>query len=650
MISVENLKVEFGVRPLFAGASFVINDRDRIALVGKNGAGKSTMLKVLCGQQHPTDGVVAVPSQTTIGYLPQVMRIADDTTVLEETRKAFAHTTSLKQRLDSMERQLAERTDYESDDYLQLIEQFTQLQEHHRMMGGENYEAEIERTLSGLGFRRSDFQRPTSEFSGGWRMRIELAKILLQRPDVLLLDEPTNHLDIESIQWLEQFLVQSAKAVVLVSHDRAFINNVTNRTVEITCGRVVDYRVGYDEYVRLRAERREQQLRAYENQQREIADIRSFIERFRYQATKAVQVQQRIKQLEKIVPIEIDEVDTSSLRLKFPPCLRSGDFPVICNEVEKSYGSHQVFSNVSFTIRRGEKVAFVGKNGEGKSTLVKCIMGEISHGGELKLGHNTQVGYFAQNQAQLLDEELTVFQTIDNVARGEVRLRINDILGAFMFGGEASEKKVKVLSGGERSRLAMIRLLLEPVNFLILDEPTNHLDMQSKDVLKEAIRAFDGTAIIVSHDREFLDGLVSKVYEFGDGRVREHLGGVYDWLRSVAQRNSAAAAAPSQPLTAPKPQADDAQTVRSKGAEAYQQHKQQQKLVKKAEREVAQSEAEITRLEQLIAQMEEQFADPAKASDMQFIEKYTEAKRLLDEENNRWMQLSERLEELLSQQ
>ena len=650
MISVENLKVEFGVRPLFAGASFVINDRDRIALVGKNGAGKSTMLKVLCGQQHPTDGVVAVPSQTTIGYLPQVMKIADDTTVLEETRKAFAHTTSLKQRLDSMERQLAERTDYESDDYLQLIEQFTQLQEHHRMMGGENYEAEIERTLSGLGFRRSDFQRPTSEFSGGWRMRIELAKILLQRPDVLLLDEPTNHLDIESIQWLEQFLVQSAKAVVLVSHDRAFINNVTNRTVEITCGRVVDYRVGYDEYVRLRAERREQQLRAYENQQREIADIRSFIERFRYQATKAVQVQQRIKQLEKIVPIEIDEVDTSSLRLKFPPCLRSGDFPVICNEVEKSYGSHQVFSNVSFTIRRGEKVAFVGKNGEGKSTLVKCIMGEISHGGELKLGHNTQVGYFAQNQAQLLDEELTVFQTIDNVARGEVRLRINDILGAFMFGGEASEKKVKVLSGGERSRLAMIRLLLEPVNFLILDEPTNHLDMQSKDVLKEAIRAFDGTAIIVSHDREFLDGLVSKVYEFGDGRVREHLGGVYDWLRSVAQRNSAAAAAPRQPLTAPKPQADDAQTVRSKGAEAYQQHKQQQKLVKKAEREVAQSEAEITRLEQLIAQMEEQFADPAKASDMQFIEKYTEAKRLLDEENNRWMQLSERLEELLSQQ
>ena len=650
MISVENLKVEFGVRPLFAGASFVINDRDRIALVGKNGAGKSTMLKVLCGQQHPTDGVVAVPSQTTIGYLPQVMKIADDTTVLEETRKAFAHTTSLKQRLDSMERQLAERTDYESDDYLQLIEQFTQLQEHHRMMGGENYEAEIERTLSGLGFRRSDFQRPTSEFSGGWRMRIELAKILLQRPDVLLLDEPTNHLDIESIQWLEQFLVQSAKAVVLVSHDRAFINNVTNRTVEITCGRVVDYRVGYDEYVRLRAERREQQLRAYENQQREIADIRSFIERFRYQATKAVQVQQRIKQLEKIVPIEIDEVDTSSLRLKFPPCLRSGDFPVICNEVEKSYGSHQVFSNVSFTIRRGEKVAFVGKNGEGKSTLVKCIMGEISHGGELKLGHNTQVGYFAQNQAQLLDEELTVFQTIDNVARGEVRLRINDILGAFMFGGEASEKKVKVLSGGERSRLAMIRLLLEPVNFLILDEPTNHLDMQSKDVLKEAIRAFDGTAIIVSHDREFLDGLVSKVYEFGDGRVREHLGGVYDWLRSVAQRSSAAAAAPRQPLTAPKPQADDAQTVRSKGAEAYQQHKQQQKLVKKAEREVAQSEAEITRLEQLIAQMEEQFADPAKASDMQFIEKYTEAKRLLDEENNRWMQLSERLEELLSQQ
>ena len=648
MISVENLKVEFGVRPLFAGASFVINDRDRIALVGKNGAGKSTMLKVLCGQQHPTDGVVAVPSQTTIGYLPQVMKIADDTTVLEETRKAFAHTTSLKQRLDSMERQLAERTDYESDDYLQLIEQFTQLQEHHRMMGGENYEAEIERTLSGLGFRRSDFQRPTSEFSGGWRMRIELAKILLQRPDVLLLDEPTNHLDIESIQWLEQFLVQSAKAVVLVSHDRAFINNVTNRTVEITCGRVVDYRVGYDEYVRLRAERREQQLRAYENQQREIADIRSFIERFRYQATKAVQVQQRIKQLEKIVPIEIDEVDTSSLRLKFPPCLRSGDFPVICNEVEKSYGSHQVFSNVSFTIRRGEKVAFVGKNGEGKSTLVKCIMGEISHGGELKLGHNTQVGYFAQNQAQLLDEELTVFQTIDNVARGEVRLRINDILGAFMFGGEASEKKVKVLSGGERSRLAMIRLLLEPVNFLILDEPTNHLDMASKDVLKEAIKAFDGTAIIVSHDREFLDGLVSKVYEFGGGKVREHIGGIYDFLRDrsekIEMRGERIDFVASKPDSKANPQPVTPQPSASK--QNYAEHKEQQKRLRKAERAVEESERKIADMERRLKELDSLLMNPENASNMELVTEYTTTKAALDEEVERWEKLSEELESL----
>ena len=543
MISIDGLTVEFGVKPLFKDVSFVINERDRIALVGKNGAGKSTMLKILCGMQKPTSGVVSVPNDTTIGYLPQVMKLSDDTTVKEETRKAFADKTKIEERLKKMEQEMAERTDYESEGYAELVERFTTEHERYMMMGGENYEAEIERTLTGLGFSRDDFERPTREFSGGWRMRIELAKILLRRPDVLLLDEPTNHLDIESIQWLEQFLSQSAKAVVLVSHDRAFVNNVTNRTLEITCGHVEDYRVKYDEYLVLRKERREQQLRAYENQQKEIADTKAFIERFRYQATKAVQVQQRIRQLEKIVPIEVDEVDNSAMRLKFPPCLRSGDYPVIAEGLGKTYPSRlhsdgpgqTVFEGVDLIIKRGEKVAFVGKNGEGKSTFVKCIMGEIPFDGTLKIGHNVQIGYFAQNQAQLLDENLTIYETIDRVATGDMRLRINDLLGAFMFGGETSEKYVKVLSGGERSRLAMIKLLLEPVNLLILDEPTNHLDIASKEVLKEAIKAFDGTAIIVSHDREFLDGLVSKVYEFGGGKVREHLGGIYDWLRSPLQ-------------------------------------------------------------------------------------------------------------------
>ena len=543
MISIDGLTVEFGVKPLFKDVSFVINERDRIALVGKNGAGKSTMLKILCGMQKPTSGVVSVPNDTTIGYLPQVMKLSDDTTVKEETRKAFADKTKIEERLKKMEQEMAERTDYESEGYAELVERFTTEHERYMMMGGENYEAEIERTLTGLGFSRDDFERPTREFSGGWRMRIELAKILLRRPDVLLLDEPTNHLDIESIQWLEQFLSQSAKAVVLVSHDRAFVNNVTNRTLEITCGHVEDYRVKYDEYLVLRKERREQQLRAYENQQKEIADTKAFIERFRYQATKAVQVQQRIRQLEKIVPIEVDEVDNSAMRLKFPPCLRSGDYPVIAEGLGKTYPSRlhsdgpgqAVFEGVDLIIKRGEKVAFVGKNGEGKSTFVKCIMGEIPFDGTLKIGHNVQIGYFAQNQAQLLDENLTIYETIDRVAIGDMRLRINDLLGAFMFGGETSEKYVKVLSGGERSRLAMIKLLLEPVNLLILDEPTNHLDIASKEVLKEAIKAFDGTAIIVSHDREFLDGLVSKVYEFGGGKVREHLGGIYDWLRSPLQ-------------------------------------------------------------------------------------------------------------------
>lgn len=661
MISVEGLKVEFGVKPLFQGVSYVINDKDRIALVGKNGAGKSTMLKILCGQQKPTSGVVAVPNDTTIGYLPQVMKLSDDTTVREETRKAFANNTKLKEQIDRMNAELSERTDYESESYMALVNKFTQEHERYMMLGGENYEAEIERTLTGLGFKRTDFERPTSEFSGGWRMRIELAKILLQRPDVLLLDEPTNHLDIESIQWLEQFLGQSANAVVLVSHDRAFINNVTNRTLEISCGQVIDYKVKYDEYVKLRAERREQQLRAYENQQKEIADIKAFIERFRYKPSKAVQVQSRIKQLEKIVPIEIDEVDNSALRLKFPPCLRSGDYPVICDEVRKDYGSHTVFDNVTLTIKRGEKVAFVGKNGEGKSTLVKCIMGEIPYSGMLKIGHNVQIGYFAQNQAQLLDENLTVFETIDNVAKGDIRLRINDILGAFMFGGEASEKKVKVLSGGERSRLAMIRLLLEPVNLLILDEPTNHLDMQSKDVLKEAIKAFDGTAIVVSHDREFLDGLVTKVYEFGGGKVREHLGGIYDFLRyhniesldalSLSRNEDGGMRMENTGIKGGGKDISQSPLSNSQSPKlSYAEHKEQQKKIRKAEKAVKESEAKIETLEQKIRTLDAKLCLPEYATDMDLIAEYTETKRELDEENDRWMLLSEQLEDVKAEQ
>ena len=645
MISVEGLKVEFGVKPLFSDASFVINDRDRIALVGKNGAGKSTMLKILCGMERPTAGTVNVQSDTTIGYLPQVMNLQDDTTVCEEARKAFADIQKVKERIDRMERQLNERTDYESKDYLALVEKFTSEHERYQMLGAEGYEAEIERTLMGLGFLRSDFQRPTREFSGGWRMRIELAKILLRHPDVLLLDEPTNHLDIESIQWLEQLLSQWSGAVVLVSHDRAFINNVSNRTLEISCGKVIDYRVKYDEYVTLRKERREQQIRAYENQQKEMADIREFVERFRYKPTKAVQVQQRLRQLEKMVPIEIDEVDNSAMHLKFPPCLRSGDFPVICDEVKKAY-NHVVFEHVNLTIKRGEKVAFVGKNGEGKSTLVKCIMGEIPFEGDLKIGHNVQIGYFAQNQAQLLDESLTVYQTIDSVAKGDIRLRINDILGAFMFGGEASDKYVKVLSGGERSRLAMIRLLLEPVNLLILDEPTNHLDMPSKDVLKEAIKAFDGTAIIVSHDREFLDGLVTKVYEFGGGKVREHLGGIYDFLQTkkISELNELGKDT-QQPHTQPVTQSI---SVKEGNALSYAERKEQQKRVRKAERDVEESEKKIDRMETRLKELDALLCDPKNASDMMLVSEYTDIKRQLDEEVARWEQLSEKLEEVRS--
>ena len=646
MISVEGLKVEFGVKPLFADATFVINEHDRIALVGKNGAGKSTMLKILSGMEQPTAGTVSLAQETTVGYLPQVMVLQDDTTVRQEAQKAFADIQKMKDRIDRMERQLNERTDYESTDYMALVERFTNEHERYQMLGAEGYEAEIERTLTGLGFERSDLDRQTREFSGGWRMRIELAKILLRKPDVLLLDEPTNHLDIESIQWLEQYLANQAKAVVLVSHDRAFINNVSNRTMEISCGQITDYRVKYDEYVVLRKERREQQLRAYENQQKEIAEMKDFIERFRYKATKAVQVQQKVKQLEKIVPIEVDEVDNSAMHLKFPPCLRSGDYPVICDEVKKAY-NHLVFDHVNLTIKRGEKVAFVGKNGEGKSTLVKCIMGEIPFDGNLKIGHNVQIGYFAQNQAQLLDEGLTVFQTIDYVAKGEVRLKINDILGAFMFGGEESDKKVKVLSGGERSRLAMIRLLLEPVNLLILDEPTNHLDMVSKDVLKEAIKAFDGTAIIVSHDREFLDGLVTKVYEFGGGRVREHLGGIYDFLRDRGERlelrgeridfkTETVSAQPGKSQTA-QPAPLTPKTTN------YAERKEQQKRVRKAEKAVEESERKISDMERRLKVLDDLLMKPENASNMEFVTEYTSTKKALDEEVERWEKLSEEL-------
>ena len=654
MISVENLTVEFGVRPLFENVSFVVNDHERIALVGKNGAGKSTMLKILCALQRPTSGAVNVPNGTTIGYLPQVMKLSDDTTVREETRKAFAGHVEMKARIERMQQEMAQRTDYESESYLELIDSFTQAQDRFMMMGGDNYEAAMERTLTGLGFERTDFDRPTREFSGGWRMRVELAKILLQNPDVLLLDEPTNHLDIESIQWLEQFIQNSSSAVVLVSHDRAFINNITNRTLEITCGHVEDYKVKYNEYLELRKERREQQLRAYENQQKEIADIKAFVDRFRYQATKAIQVQQRLRQLEKLKPIEVDEVDNRSMHLKFPPCLRSGDYPVICEDVRKDYGSKTVFSHVDLSIRRGEKVAFVGKNGEGKSTLVKCIMGEIPFSGNLKIAHNVQIGYFAQNQAQLLDERLTIYDTIDQVATGEMRLKINDLLGAFMFGGEISEKYVKVLSGGERSRLAMIRLLLEPVNLLILDEPTNHLDMQSKDVLKEAIKAFDGTAIIVSHDRDFLDGLVSKVYEFGGGKVREHLGGIYDYLRAhnaetihealgEVQTEKAAATSSAKPVVT----ASEPKQVADKEADSklsYQERKEQQKKIRKVQRAVEEAEKKIASLEARIKELDALLMNPENASNMELVNEYTATQAELDKENNRWIELSESLE------
>ena len=641
MISVENLSVEFSARPLFADVSFVINKKDRIALVGKNGAGKSTLLKILAKQQLPTSGNVAIQNDISIGYLPQVMVLSDEHTVMEEAEKAFEHISEMQERIEKLNNQLAERTDYESADYMNLVERFTYESERFQMMGGMNYHAELERTLLGLGFTSNDFNRPTKEFSGGWRMRIELAKLLLRQPDVLLLDEPTNHLDIESIRWLEQFLSRSPGAVVLVSHDRAFINNVTNRTLEISCGKITDYKVTYNEFIKLRAERREQQLRAYANQQKEIADIEDFIERFRYKPTKAVQVQSRIKQLEKIVPIEVDEVDNSSLHLKFPPCSRSGDFPVICEDLRKDYDSHCVFHDVNLTIKRGEKVAFVGKNGEGKSTLVKCIMNEIPYKGSLKLGHNVEIGYYAQNQAQMLDGELTVFDTIDRVAKGDIRLKIRDILGAFMFGGEASDKKVKVLSGGERSRLAMIKLLLEPVNFLILDEPTNHLDMRTKDVLKEAILAFDGTVIVVSHDRDFLNGLVSKVYEFGGGLVREHIGGIYDFLQKKEMESLDELHTIGSP-SGNSPKATTSQP--SDGKLSYEERKEQAKLKRKAEKKVEQCEQLVMELENEKTKLEAKLATPEGAADATLFDAYNDIQQKLTEAELAWEEALEQLE------
>ena len=643
MIAVDQLAVMFGATPLFTDVCFNINKKDRIALVGKNGAGKSTLLKILSGSQQASSGSVAIEKEATIGYLPQVMVLSDDHTVIEETEKAFSDIRDLQLRIERENKELAERDDYESQDYLNLVERFAHDNDRFQLMGGLNYRAQMERTLLGLGFVHEDFDRPTKEFSGGWRMRIELAKILLRSPDILLLDEPTNHLDIESIRWLEQFLQHSASAVVLVSHDRAFLNNVTNRTIEISCGRITDYKAKYDDFVRLREERREQQLRAYENQQKEIADIKDFIERFRYKPTKAVQVQSRIKQLEKIVPIVVDEVDRSSLHLKFPPCSRTGDYPLICEDLRKDYGSHCVFHDVNLTLKRGEKVAFVGKNGAGKSTLVKCIMGEIPYTGHLKLGHNVAIGYYAQNQAQLLDENLTVFDTIDSVAKGDIRLKIRDILGAFMFGGEASDKKVKVLSGGERSRLAMIRLLLKPVNFLILDEPTNHLDMRTKDVLKEAIQAFDGTVILVSHDRDFLDGLVTKVYEFGDGLVREHLGGIYDFLqKKELQDLKSLEAAPTQ-------SAANADAPRqAQGKLSYEEQKEQARQLRKVEKEVKEKEEAISRIEATLQDLEQQMSTPEGATDAALISQYASLQKELEQTMADWEAAASRLEEMQS--
>ena len=637
MISVSHLSVEFSSRPILDDISFLINRHDKVALVGKNGAGKSTLLKVIAGLQPPTSGTLNMPADLTIGYLPQQMIHKDNLTVTEETRKVFSHIIDIQQRIDHTASQLATRTDYESAEYQSLIDQMEHDNQMLSILGGGNFEGEMEKTLLGLGFEHKDFNRPCSEFSGGWRMRIELAKILLQQPDILLLDEPTNHLDIESIQWLERFLSTSPSAVLLVSHDRAFLDNVTNRTIEITLGHIYDYNVNYSHFVELRRERREQQIRAYENQQKMIQETEDFIERFRYKATKAVQVQSRIKQLERLERLEIDQEDTSRLRLTFPPAPRSGDYPIIADEVSKAFGEHLVFEHVNLTLKRGEKVAFVGRNGEGKTTLVKCIMGELEHGGSLRIGHNVKIGYFAQNQASLLDENLTVFETIDNVATGDIRTKIRDLLGAFMFGGEASDKKVKVLSGGERSRLAMIKLLLEPVNLLILDEPTNHLDMQSKDILKEALLKFDGTLIVVSHDRYFLDGLVSKVYEFANQRVKEHIGSIYDFLRTknidTLQELERKTATDSQ-----KPKAE----TRTSKIE-YEARKQQSSQLRKLERKIADTENVIAELEKALKDIETEMATPEGAANAELAMRYQQTMSALNDKMFEWEELSNQL-------
>lgn len=637
MLSVENLKVEFGVKPLFEDASFVINDRERVCLVGRNGAGKSTLLKIIAGIMMPSEGSVVLPQGATVGYLPQVMKVSDSQSLIEEAETAFGQLKVMQEKYENINERLCVRTDYDSPEYGALIEQASVLQERLQMLGINSFKADTERTLLGLGFEREDFDRPTSEFSGGWRMRIELAKILLQKPDLLLLDEPTNHLDIESIMWLENFLRKESKSsVMLVSHDRTFLNNVTTRTLEISCGHIVDYKVKYDEYVTLRAERREQQLRAYENQQKEIADIKAFVERFRYQATKAVQVQSRLKQLEKMVPVEVDDIDNSSLRLRFNAPSRSGDYPLICKGLTKDFGSHNVFRNVNLTVGRGEKVAFVGRNGEGKSTFVKCIMGQVDYTGELKIGHNVEIGYYAQNQAMLLDESLTVYDTVDRVATGDVRLRIKDILGAFMFGGERSDKKVGVLSGGERSRLAMIKLLLQPVNFLILDEPTNHLDMKTKDVLKEAVREFDGTVLIVSHDRDFLDGLVDRVYEFRNHGMREHMGGIKDFLP-----NDFSAKTDEKETPARKDEGTS-----NNNQLTYERQKELRKKKNKIERQISETESAIAELEDSIAHIERQMSTPEGASDMTLLEKHRSASAQLEKHMQVWEQAMQELENI----
>lgn len=646
MVSIDKLTVEFAAKPLFEDVSFVVNPKECIALVGKNGAGKSTLLKIIAGLQRPTSGSVSMQKEMSVGYLPQVMVISDDSTVMQEAEKAFSQIKQMRQRLDAMNDELASRTDYDSDDYLQLVERFTHENERFDMMGGLNYQAEIERTLIGLGFRKQDFSRPTSEFSGGWRMRIELAKLLLAKPDLLLLDEPTNHLDIGSIQWLEQFIQQKANAVILVSHDRAFINNVTNRTIEITCGHINDYKVKYDQYVVLRDERREQQLRAYENQRKEIEETQAFIEKFRYKPTKSNQVQSRMKALERMQIVEVDDIDTSRLNLKFPKCARSGDFPLICDEVAKTYGQHLVFSHVNLTIKRGEKVAFVGNNGEGKSTLIKCIMQEIPFDGTLKVGHNVQIGYFAQNQAQLLDPDTTVFDTIDRVATGDMRTKVRDILGAFLFRGDDIDKFVKVLSGGERSRLAMIRLLLQPVNFLILDEPTNHLDMQSKEVLKQAVQDFDGTVVVVSHDRDFLDGLVQRVYEFGGGRVREHIGGIYDFLEKKRLENEGITGITGEVnarTSTSSPSSPSAPSVNA-GKSSYAEQKELAKQRRKLEKRVSDAEAQIEKIEAQIADIEQRMMTPEGAADSSLFTNHAYLKAQLADIEDEWELASTELE------